>query len=999
MTDPAGLAALLATTAFRQPFRPYQLRALDAFERARAAGDTRIYLTMPPGSGKTVTGLEIARRLGRPSLVLGPTSAIVGQWLAEWAAFEPAVVPASASTDLASPVTVLTYQSIAVLDRDAGEPDDPDDPVADPAAPDNTGDDPGDEPRRRRKPPTAHERRRRRVLVARGGDPEAVLGLLHPNGRAIVERLAALGPCTLVLDECHHLLDLWGNVLEAVLDALPAGSTVVGLTATPPGDLGERQAALFRRLFGTGADFEIVTPAVVKDGHLAPYQELALLVRPTPAEDAWIARQQERFDDLLHDLMDPGFATTPFGAWFATRILRRESADGAPVGWGTLERDDPDLARAALRRLWGLGKDLPAGAHLREEHRRPLEAADWIALLDAFVRDVLDPSPERVDAIAREQVRRALPAIGYVLTRRGIRASTSVVDRVLGVSAAKAEATVRILAAEEAVLGTRLRAVVLCDFETAGRDARATTDGVLDPAAGSAAGALRTLLGDHATARIAPVLVSGRTVACSRSTAVDLVAFARADAGLVAVFAGYDPLASAGPARSAAAGAPSVSPGTAGPDPGWDDVVAIDPGHPAWTSRRWVPLVTAFFEAGRSRCLVGTRAMLGEGWNSQRANVLVDLGAATTSVSVQQVRGRTLRLDPEDAGKVADNWDVVCVAEGHVRGDADYRRFVRKHRAYFALGATGEIESGVSHVDPALSPYGPPPAATFEAVAGAMLARPARRAAVRAAWRVGEPYRDVPVETVRVRLGKAPGLPGRRLLRAAPEAGGAAPGGLAAAGAAVATGALVVGTVVGAPLAGFAAAGVLGGGAAVASLRAARGRLAGLAPRDTLEDMGRAVADAMAATGLVVRGLGADAVRVVPQPDGYYRCFLADASDADSGRFATALEELVSPLWDPRWIIPRRVEEPPASLAATLGVIVRGILARGRGAPEVWHAVPGAFAGRKDRVAAFETAWSRWVSPGARALPARDPRAEAILALRTGDDPFKVETQLRTLWT
>jgi superfamily II DNA or RNA helicase len=980
VTDPAGLATLLGSTAFRHPFRPYQVRALDAFEQARAAGDTRIYLTMPPGSGKTVTGLEIARRLGRPALVLGPTSAIVGQWLAEWGMFEPAVVPVSASTDLATPLTVLTYQSIAVLARpdaddtpDAGETGDAE------GADEAGGAGAGPEPL------TAHERRRRRVLVTRGGDHDQVLGLLHPNGRAVVDRLAALGPVTLVLDECHHLLDLWGHVLEAVLDALAEGSVVVGLTATPPGDLGEREAGLYRRLFGHGADFEVVTPAVVKDGFLAPYQELAWLARPTPAEEGWIARQQERFDSLVRNLTDPDFATTPFGAWFATRILRRESAEGTPVGWATLERDDPDLARAALRRLWSTGEPVPPGAHLREEHRRPLEAADWIALLDGFVRDVLDPSPERVDTIAREQVRRALPAIGFVLTRRGIRASTSVVDRVLGVSEAKAGAAVRILAAEEAVLGSRLRAIVLCDFETAGWDARAATDGVLAPTAGSAAGALRALLGDPATARLRPVLVSGRTVACSRATAVDLVALARADVELAVAFTGYEPLASA----------PE--------DAGWDDIVTIDPGHPAWTSRRWVPLVTAFFESGGSRCLVGTRAMLGEGWNSRRANVLVDLGAATTSVSVQQVRGRTLRLDPDDLGKVADNWDVVCVAEGHVRGDADYRRFVRKHRSYFALGATGEIESGVSHVDPALSPYGPPPAATFEALTAAMLARVGQRAPVREAWRVGEPYRDVPVETVRVRLGRSPGLPGRRLLRAeATPAGGAVglgPAGIAAGGAIVTAGSLVAGAVLGAPLVGLAVAGVLGGGSAVAALNAAHGRLARLAPRDTLEDLGRAVADAMAATGLVAAGLGTEAVRVVPQPDGYYRCFLAGATTEEAGRFAEALEELVSPLWDPRAIVPRRVEAAPDGVAATLGVVVRSVLVRGRGAPQVWHAVPSALAGRKDRLAAFEAAWSRWVSPGARVLRSNDPRAHAVLALRTGDDPFGVETQLRTLWT
>jgi hypothetical protein len=44
-------------------------------------------------------------------------------------------------------------------------------------------------------------------------------------------------------------------------------------------------------------------------------------------------------------------------------------------------------------------------------------------------------------------------------------------------------------------------------------------------------------------------------------------------------------------------------------------------------------------------------------------------------------------------------------------------------------------------------------------------------------------------------------------------------------------------------------------------------------------------------------------------------------------------------------------------------------------------------------------AWSRWVSRGAHALPVDDPRAQAILALRLGDDPVRVETQLRTLWS
>ena len=315
--DPApstpDLAARFAATAFHAPFRRYQVLALDAFERQRAAGDARFYITMPPGSGKTVVGLEIARRLGRPTLVLGPTTAIQGQWLAEWAAFEPALVEASPSSDLAAPVTVLTYQSLAVLDRETDD-----------------GDADGRTTR------SAHERRRQRVLIARGGDRADVLGLLHANGRAIIGRLAAQGPVTLVLDECHHLLALWGHVLEALVGELHPESTIVGLTATPPTDLIDREAALYRRLFGLHADFETVTPAVVKDGYLAPYQELAYLARPTEAEERWMARQQERFDELLADLLDPAFATVAFGAWFATRVIgpphprRRPGRAGRP---------------------------------------------------------------------------------------------------------------------------------------------------------------------------------------------------------------------------------------------------------------------------------------------------------------------------------------------------------------------------------------------------------------------------------------------------------------------------------------------------------------------------------------------------------------------------------------------------------------------------------------------------------------------------------------------
>jgi hypothetical protein len=428
--------------------------------------------------------------------------------------------------------------------------------------------------------------------------------------------------------------------------------------------------------------------------------------------------------------------------------------------------------------------------------------------------------------------------------------------------------------------------------------------------------------------------------------------------------------------------------------------VLIDPAHAHWTPRTWVPLVTAFFESGGSRCLVGTRALLGEGWDSRPLNVLIDLGAATTSVSVHQVRGRTLRLDPAAPHKVADNWDVVCVAPEHARGSADYARFARKHRDYFALTARGEVESGVSHVDPSLSPFGPPEATTFNSLDAAMLGRVGRREGTWAAWGVGQPYRDVPVETVRVHLGRSPGLPGRDLTRAsAPERGrGRIRAGLLLSGM-LALALLALGSLLDAPVAGLlgAMATIAAGSAwGLAALRAAIGRLQ---PSDTLEDMGRALAEAMAAGGIISPNLGPTAVRVLPQPDGYYRCFLDGAADVEARAFAEAFDELVSPLWEPRWIIPRRVAIPEPTLLGTLAIVVCRALRRLSRERVVYHAVPGDLAVRRDRALLFEAAWRRWVSPGARVLPVRDPRAQAVLELHRGDDPFAVETQMRTLWT
>ena len=239
------------------PWRHHQREALLAVEKAEANGGSRSWVVLPPGTGKTLVGLETARRRGRPTVVLGPNTAIQTQWLRGWDAYGDE--KAGSDREITAAFTALTYQSLATFDADREDEDD-----------DRKG---------------------------------SLVDDLHDNGRALVERLVEIGDLTLVLDECHHLLEVWGRLLGEVLEQLP-DAYVLGLTATPPDTMTADQAALVNRLFGE-TTYVASIPAVVRQGDLAPFAELAWLTTPTPHEQQWLAAQAERFTELTTALTDP----------------------------------------------------------------------------------------------------------------------------------------------------------------------------------------------------------------------------------------------------------------------------------------------------------------------------------------------------------------------------------------------------------------------------------------------------------------------------------------------------------------------------------------------------------------------------------------------------------------------------------------------------------------------------------------------------------------------
>ena len=317
------------------------------------------------------------------------------------------------------------------------------------------------------------------------------------------------------------------------------------------------------------------------------------------------------------------------------------------------------------------------------------------------------------------------------------------------------------------------------------------------------------------------------------------------------------------------------------------------------------------------------------------------------------MRGRSLRLDPADPGKVASNWDVVCVAPGHAQGDADYDRFVRKHRHLHAPADDGTLEAGVGHVHPDLSPFapaarGPLPGdrprddgarprprrrpralADRRAVRGARgrdaRAAPARRGGGAAARRGAA--RDAPRAARARRSARCSAAAGRSPSPPRPARRSPRPS---------RSPALL-------PAAGLAAA-------ALVRARRAAARHPAAAPLDRIA---LAVCDAYVALG-ELRPAAAASLAFEPRASGYLRCRLRDATPEESARVIAALDALLGPVERPRYLLSRLVAPPDPGPAALLRIAAGGRgtarhdLARGARRP---RAPQGARGGARRRVA------------------------------------------------
>lgn len=692
----------------RVPLRDYQQSLLD---RLHPDDGSTLHLLAPPGSGKTLMGLELAVRNGRRALVLVPTTVIGAQWIhqARKLFTSPAVgspsVTDSVGTHLpsarpeqaaeAADLTVLTYQSLAVVDSspawsDAARSHWLTELTADGRS---AGSAEAWLKRLEADNPRAYNRglRARATTIRRQVDElddDAIDSILGPGARARLDALVTAGVATIVLDECHHLKAHWAIVVHYLVRRLKRAGlspTLIGLTATEPSGE-DRSARRYRALLGD-VDAEVPVPAVIRAGHLAPCRQLAWFTLPSTEETTFLATAGEELhhrvgelllspdgiDYLLEVVAPPMPSTAPGGGSGSGPLPRIAGADDdhAPTTARPHEEDelvrrivagfdaDPLLAASAAALLRKTGNYRGTALSTRVVPLLPeldlLDLDDELRLLGRYAHDRLLAAPER--RRDWESTRELLRGFGLYLTDSGIRAGRSPVDTITAASRAKDTAVVDILRHELDSIGERLRAVVVTDAAEHSAPHRALD--VLGPAsrpgpAGGAARCMSTLLSDADLRSLHPVLLTSSRLSLA-SGDTSLLDRLRRSTGLAL--------------------------------PATDDGWMLSVTGQGVGSAGLVLAVSELVTAGEVRLVVGTRGLLGEGWDCPAVNTLIDLTAATTSASTQQLRGRTMRLDPGWVDKVAHNWSVTCLLPSHprLRSNPDLNRLRRKAEHLWSL--------------------------------------------------------------------------------------------------------------------------------------------------------------------------------------------------------------------------------------------------------------------------------------------------------------------------
>ncbi|WP_289663342.1 DEAD/DEAH box helicase family protein [Flavobacterium panacagri] len=610
---------------FKYNWRKYQQKVLDNLDDHLKDG--HLHIIAPPGSGKTVLGLEVAIRLNKPTLILAPTIAIRNQWIQRFCELflQTDQTPDWISRDIRNPkfMTVVTYQglhaacnNLKIEEQDCEEEEESEENVQSKQA--------------------------------------------NANLDKIVNGLKAQKIKTIVVDEAHHLKNEWWQTLTRVKEKI--NPVIVGLTATPPYDVSAIEWQRYIELNGI-VDMEISVPELVIEGDLCPHQDYVYFTTPTEEEHQDITNFRDNIEMLFQEIKNN---ETIIQAIETHPIWKNPEGE---LDW---IYNNLSYYSASLIFLKANNREIPE-IHLEVIGDKkiiiPILDYEWTEKLLEFYlykedehfkefeehRKTLENRLRRHGAIERRQ-------IDFLYSKKVTGFLTSSISKLNGIK--------EIVDFEYKQLGKDLRMVILSDFirkeyyvNSSENNLELNRLGVIP--------IFEKLRRENIENKKIGVLTGSMIIIPS------------------SVYNDFE-------TRAAKCGISKIN----------SNIVPFDSNYilinqTEQLTHYIVHIVTQIFQNGGIEVLIGTKSLLGEGWDAPAINSLILASFVGSFVLSNQMRGRAIRTQHGNSNKTGNIWHLVTIDDTSPTGGNDFDLLKRRFKSFVGVSFHEQpgIENGIGRLN------------------------------------------------------------------------------------------------------------------------------------------------------------------------------------------------------------------------------------------------------------------------------------------------------------
>lgn len=502
----------------------------------------------------------------------------------------------------------------------------------------------------------------------------------------------------LCLDECHHLRSEWWKALEEFKSKFNNIKTI-SLTATPPYDSTPAMWTRYMNMCGE-IDEEITIPELVKEGSLCPHQDYVYFNYPTKAEEQEVHKFTERSQAMMQTLMRDDQLLSYIRMH---RGLSGQSSDD-------LLLDDPAYLSSIL--IYLQSRNVPFPSRLQRllgAKHLPNMSTEWMeCLLQGFLYD--DADSYMCDKTYREMLIDQLKAQGLIEKRKVVMTKSAAIEKLLTNSLGKCNSIRDIVFHEYQTTGDALRLLVLTDYIRKEYE-KSLGNEACDVNALGVLPFFEMLRRENAKkgGHVRFGVLCG-TIVIIPAEAREALEREVADCGKV-TFSKVGNLEKSDYLKVTAVGDAHFLTGA----------------------------VTNIFAQGAMQVLIGTKSLLGEGWDSPCINSLVLASFVGSFMLSNQMRGRAIRVWREEPDKTSNIWHLVClklwneVQKNPEDGiSEDYTLLERRMEHFLGLHYTEDtIENGMDRLQIVKPPFNK---MNVDSINKKMLAMSGQRASLKERW-------------------------------------------------------------------------------------------------------------------------------------------------------------------------------------------------------------------------------------------------------------------------